>query len=82
MTLALVTWRDAHFWTDEPDRRPKDYKVRTVGWVKVEGRFVRIISEKTPDGNRAVTRVPLENVLSVERLETVGRLAQGMKGER
>jgi hypothetical protein len=63
MSLELVKWRDAHFDVDKRRATRKDYVVKTVGWVKEGPVFLRIISERTPDGARAVTYVPNENVL-------------------
>jgi hypothetical protein len=39
-----------------------------VGWVKEGPTFLRIISEKTPDGPRAITYVPNENVMERRKL--------------
>ena len=58
-----MTWRDAHFDTDEPAKSREDYLVKTVGWTKKKGRWLVIRSEKLPDGWRAVSYVPLENVV-------------------
>lgn len=69
MKIELVYWRDAYFDTDPRDTEPKDYINRTVGWVKDEGRFLRIESERTPDGPRAVTHVPHENIVRRVELE-------------
>ena len=62
MSVEMVTWRDAHFYVDQAKAK-NEYLVRTVGWVKEGPRFLRIVSEKTPDGNRAVTYVPNECVI-------------------
>ena len=62
--LELVVWRDAHFKMDEPEYWPEDYLVYTAGYVIEEELFLRIESERTPDGPRAITRVPLEMVVS------------------
>jgi len=61
--LEKVTWRDAHSYMDPPEKFPKDYLCHTVGWVRQEKKFLRIESERTPESARAVTRVPLENVV-------------------
>ena len=65
MKLQMVIWRDAYFDQDTPEKPRKDYLVKTVGWVKKEGRFLVIRSEKLPygEGFRAITRVPLGNVV-------------------
>ena len=69
MTIELVTWRDAYFETDQEKKR-KDYPVRTVGWVKETKRFLVVRSEKLPkkEGYRAITFIPLENVLNRKAL--------------
>ena len=61
--IELVTWRDAHF-SFEDDEDSEDFLVETVGWVvdDPDSRFLRIESEHTPGGARAVTRVPRENI--------------------
>jgi len=67
--LELVTWRDAYFDQDTPDKPRKDYLVQTVGWTNTKGRFLRVRSERLPsrEGWRAITNIPLANV--VERKE-------------
>jgi hypothetical protein len=61
--LELVTWRDAHFSMND-DHDEDDYLMQTVGWVSIDGRWLRIEGERQPDGSaRAVTKVPLENVI-------------------
>jgi hypothetical protein len=69
--LELVTWRDAHFDTDEPVKPREDYLVRTVGWTSGEKNFLVVRSEKLPKGEdpryRAVTRIPWAMI--VERKE-------------
>lgn len=76
MKLQLVTWRDAHFQREEGagERPPKDYRMKTVGWTKKEGRWLVIRSEKDTDesgaGWRAITRVPIENVIRRQTLRT------------
>jgi hypothetical protein len=59
--LELVVWRDAHSWMDEPDEYPDDYLASTVGYVVEEeaGVFLRVIGEVTPEGPRAITRIPV-----------------------
>lgn len=64
MRLQIVTWRDAYFDLEEPGSPRKDYLVKTVGWTKKKGRWLVVHSEKLPDGGwRAISRVPLENVV-------------------
>jgi hypothetical protein len=61
--LELVTWRDAHFSIND-DFDEDDYLMQTPGWTSIDGRFLKIEGERQPDGSaRAVTRVPLENVV-------------------
>lgn len=68
--LALVRWRDAYFEFDRSGgvSERDDYLVETVGWVdeSQEGPFLSIVGEKLPedDGERAVTNVPKDNVVS------------------
>lgn len=66
--LALVRWRDAHAWMDAPDHMPKEYIVKTVGWVRLQGKFYTVVSENTPDGARSVTRIPVQMVVSITAL--------------
>ena len=66
-SLELVEWRDANFTVDDTGS-PEDYLVATVGWTQKEGRWLKITSEVTPDGERAITRVPPENVVKRTRL--------------
>lgn len=67
--IELVTWRDANFAREDFDDDTEDFLVETVGWVSVVGIWLRIESEHQPDGQmRAVTRVPLENVVKRERM--------------
>jgi hypothetical protein len=47
----------------------EEYLVKTVGWVKRRGRWLIIESEHTPAGARAVTRVPIENVVKRRKLK-------------
>jgi hypothetical protein len=69
--LCLVSWRDAHFKQDDESDWADDYIIQTVGWTSLDGRWLRIESERTPDGPRAITRVPLESVLGKEQLGEV-----------
>jgi hypothetical protein len=66
--LELVIWRDANFHKDGVIGG--DYLMKTVGWVDVKGKWVRIRGEKSPkgDGYRAVTRVPVANVVKRKKL--------------
>lgn len=67
--IELVTWRDAHFSLTDDFREEDDYLMETVGWVRVDGRWLRIEGEHGPDDTvRQVTRVPLENVINREPL--------------
>lgn len=71
--LELVEWRDANFIQDPTGDTAwdatEDYINATVGWVEEKGRWLVIVSEITPGGERAVTRVPLENVVARKRLK-------------
>jgi hypothetical protein len=59
--IELVLWRDSYFdLDDEPDQG--DYIMGTVGWVREDGRFLRVESEHGPHGPRAITHIPVENV--------------------
>lgn len=76
MRLSKVYWTDAHFDQDDPDKPREKYTVQTVGWVKVKksSRFLRVKGEKLPgsDGYRAVTSIPIENVIKIVDLEERG----------
>jgi hypothetical protein len=66
--LELVTWRDAHFSIND-DNDSEDFLMQTVGWTSIDGRWLRIEGEHGPDGSaRAVTRVPVENVVERQML--------------
>lgn len=61
--IELVLWRDSWFDFDEsPDTG--DYVVGTVGWVRENGRFLRVESEHIPDGARAITHIPVESIVT------------------
>ena len=61
--LEVVVWRDAHFYPDEPDEYPEDFLVTTVGWTEdTGGKFLKITGELTPNGPRAITLVPFDNI--------------------
>ena len=71
-SLEIVYWRDAHFEKDGFDVGDKrDYIMRTVGWTKRVGRWLEIASERQPGKayDRAVTRVPLKNVVKRRKLK-------------
>lgn len=70
--MELVEWRDANFEFDpnistEWDEHD-DYVNATMGWVTENELWVVVVSEITPGGERAVTRVPKENVVSRKHL--------------
>ncbi len=67
-SLEIVEWRDANFYIND-DGFEGDYIVATVGWVEEDDTWMKISSELTPDGERAVTRVPRNDVLSRRTLE-------------
>lgn len=60
--LELVTWRDA--FSNDEEKTPKDFLCKTVGWAKGSGRWLVVTSERTPTGERGITRIPIENVVS------------------
>ena len=69
--MMLIEWRDANFEFDpgQTDWAPdEDYINATMGWVEENDKWVIIVGEITPGGERAVTRVPKENVVSRKRL--------------
>lgn len=67
--IEEVIWRDAHSADDDPgDDWAEDYLVHTVGFTSNQGRWLRIEQEHTPDGPRAITWVPLENIVRRHRL--------------
>jgi len=68
-SLELVLWRDANFFVED-NPFDGDYINATVGWIEEEDKWLKISSELTPDGERAVTRVPLVNVVSRRPLMT------------
>lgn len=63
----LVTWRDANSDVSEKDWTG-EYLIQTLGWTEEEGAWLKIVGERTPDGDRAITRVPLVNVVSRQKL--------------
>jgi hypothetical protein len=69
-SLELVEWRDANFYMEDQSF-DGEYINATVGWTEEEDIWLKISSELTPDGDRAVTRVPLVNVVSRKSLATV-----------
>jgi hypothetical protein len=75
VAIERVTWRDAHFDTDEPVKPRSDYLVQTVGWVSREENFLVVRSEKLPKGEdprwRACTRIPYGMIISRETLVAV-----------
>lgn len=64
LPLELVYWRDAHFSFNDDEDGP-DYICATAGFVTKDGRFLKVLSEKLPDGDgyRSATRIPIENVV-------------------
>lgn len=71
--LEVVLWRDAHSYMDPPEEYPHDYLVETVGWV-IEGdpKFLLIEGERTPEGPRAVTRIPHGMIVERHPLRRIG----------
>lgn len=68
--LELVEWRDANFSFSDPDwdNLNDEYLVATAGWTTDTDKWVVVVSEITPEGERSVTRIPKENVVSRKRL--------------
>jgi hypothetical protein len=72
----IVSWRDAHFSFDD-DNDSEDFILETVGWVRPDGKFLRIESEHQPEGGaRAVTRIPIENIIRRQQLYTADEFAE------
>lgn len=70
MTLELVTWRDAYFEKEVPESPREDFLMKTVGWTTEGPRFLRVVGERGPEGvKRAVTYIPIENVVKRRRLK-------------
>ena len=69
--LELVEWRDANFEFDADDSydMDSDYIVASVGWIEERPQWLVIVAEITPGGERAVTRVPRENVVRRVKLK-------------
>jgi len=75
LKMELVEWRDANFEFDpnlnsdwEADA---DYINATIGWTKETELWLLVVSEITPGGERSVTRIPKDNVVSRKRLEII-----------
>lgn len=66
-SLEVISWRDANFQMQD-EEFDGDYICVTVGWTEEEGQWLKITSEITPNGERAVTRVPLVNVVQRNRI--------------
>lgn len=68
--VVLITWRDAHFDWEWDGSVRDDYLVRTYGeLVNTDSdRFVTLAGERTPEGHRAVTHIPVENIVNREVL--------------
>lgn len=60
----MVYWFDAHFYMDADQESAHDerYTVKTVGDVTETEHWLRIASEYTPDGERAITYVHKSSV--------------------
>ena len=70
-SLELVEWRDANFSREADDEWDGDYICATVGWTMEDDTWLIIVSEVTPGGERAITRVPLVNVTARKQLVIV-----------
>ena len=58
--MVAVTWSDAFFDLDARESYPDDYRVTTLGYVLERGPlFLRVASERLPDGWRAITSIPV-----------------------
>jgi len=69
-SLELVEWQDANY--DVADKDWNGYYINaTVGWTEEEAGWLKVSGELTPDGERAVTRIPLRNVWRRRILETL-----------
>jgi len=68
--MEIVEWRDANFSFDDHDWDDLDdeYINATIGWTTETEKWVVVVSEITPGGERSVTRIPKENVTSRKRL--------------
>jgi len=73
-SLEIVEWRDANFQLSD-EEWDGDYICATVGWTQEEEEWLKITSEVTPNGERAVTRVPLVNVVNRKPLVIVNSLS-------
>lgn len=70
-SLELVEWQDANY--DVADKDWNGYYINaTVGWTEEEAGWLKVSGELTPDGERAVTRIPLRNVWRRQILATSG----------
>jgi hypothetical protein len=67
--IYLVLWRDASYSLEEEEER-EDYIVHSVGWCDPEGAglFLVLHGEITPDGVRAVRRIPRSSIIGEPRL--------------
>jgi hypothetical protein len=62
----MVIWRDANFYREAIDIPDGDYLVKTLGWIlATDYPWLTIASERTPDGERAATRIALSDVVDV-----------------
>lgn len=69
---VLVVWRDANFWREASEIPDSDYLVETLGWIiDVAHPWLIIASEKTPDAERAATRITLADVIEVRELAAI-----------
>lgn len=73
LPLVSVRWLDAWFDVDLEDEEAArdDYPVVTVGFLLRAGPIVSIAQEILPDGDgfRAVTHIPRQLVVAIDRLD-------------
>jgi len=82
--MEIVEWRDANFQinaADFEDGLDSDYIIATIGWTQEREKWLIVIGEITSDGERQVSRIPKENVVSRKRLVVAedGPLTRGTK---
>ena len=65
----MVVWTDAFFDYDEQDATPEDFEVTTLGFVIRRGpKFLSLAAESLPEGNRAITHIPIALIRSERSL--------------
>lgn len=71
--MELVEYRDANFAMDANDipENEGDFINAVMGWVQEGQRWLSVVSEITPGGERCITRIPVENVVARKRLKVI-----------